>query len=594
MTKLPNPDFAQTAGAAAVSKESVLPIAAIAFALFTAQPPAPPRDRPPPQPIGTARVKGRVVDAQSGTALPRARVRIMGPGGNRPLALTDETGAFEFAELPAGNFSLSVDRAGYLTSRHPEQAQTLRGNRPLTVADGQTLTGVVVPMYRGGAITGRVLDAHGDPVDSSQIQVLRLPAGGSGMPQQRGNASTNDLGEFRAARLDPGTYLVVAIQRNQQPDDPSDAGSVATFYPGVASLDQAQPLKIERGQTVNGIDFMLVDASLSAVSGTVVDATGKPASAGSVQVRRVTAEFRDFGSFGGPIRPDGTFKLKLAPGDYEIEAHAMPPGSIGGGPMLDQLMGVADVSVSSAPVSDITIRLGGGASISGRIVFEGNSAPPTDVGDLRLYLGSTRDFMCRPGRSEIAADWTFHIDGASGTCTWPQMGVGRWTIRRVAYNDADLLEQPFTLRPGSRMRDVKIVFSDRRNELTLQVADEHDVATREYVALVFSHDRTRWTDQSRFVRAYVPQPAPAAPAAGRATPGTATTGSTTVAAPRPARPDMMVGLPPGDYYVVALDDLAVEGWRDPAVLETFVPVARSITIGEDEKTTISLKRRAAR
>jgi hypothetical protein len=56
----------------------------------------------------------------------------------------------------------------------------------------------------------------------------------------------------------------------------------------------------------------------------------------------------------------------------------------------------------------------------------------------------------------------------------------------------------------------------------------------------------------------------------------------------------MVGLPPGDYYIVALDDLAVEGWRDPAVLETFIAAARSITIGEDEKTTIRLTRRAVR
>jgi hypothetical protein len=571
----------------------MVPIAAIAFGLLTAQPPAPPRDRPPPQPTGTARVKGRVVDAQSGSALARARVRIMGTGGNRPLVLTDETGAFEFMELPAGNFFLSVDRTGYITSRYPDQARTMRGNRPLTVADGQTLTGVVVPMYRGGAITGRVIDAHGDAVEFAQIQVLRVPTAGRGTPQQRSGTSTNDLGEFRAARLEPGAYIIVAMQRNQ-PDDPSDTGSVATFYPGAVSLDQAQPVIVERGQTVNGIDLILLDATVSVVTGTVVDATGKPASGGSVEVRRVTPQFRDFGSFGSSIRPDGTFKLKLAPGDYEIEARGMRPGSGGGGPIEDQLTGLAQVSVSSVPVSDITIQLGSGSSISGRIVFEGDGAPPSDVGNLRLYLGSTRDFMCRPGRSEIAADWTFHVDGASGTCTWPQMGVGRWTIKRVVHNDADLLDQPFTLRPGSRMRDVRIVFSDRRSELTLQVADEHDVATREYVALVFSHDRTRWTDPTRFVRVYVPQPVPAASAAGRPTPGTSTAGSATVAAPRPERPDMMAGLPPGDYYIVALDDLAAEGWRDPAVLETFIAVARSITIREGEKATISLKRRAVR
>ena len=53
--------------------------------------PIPPRDRLPPPATGTAVIKGRVVDAQAGNALPRARVRLPGPG-NRPTVLTDETG----------------------------------------------------------------------------------------------------------------------------------------------------------------------------------------------------------------------------------------------------------------------------------------------------------------------------------------------------------------------------------------------------------------------------------------------------------------------------------------------------------------------
>src|SRR5439155_2140978 len=175
--------------------------------------------------------------------------------------------------------------------------------------------------------------------------------------------------------------------------------------------------------------------------------------------------------------------------------------------------------------------------------------------------------------------------------------------KRVMYDDADILDRPLKLAPGQRMRDVQVVFSDRRSELTLQVTDEHDIATREYVALVFSRDRAKWTDPTRFVRVYVPQPVPPAPATSRPIAGTSTTapspvagttGTTAVAAPRPERSDAFIGLPPGDYYIVALDDLAVEGWRDPAVLETFVAGARSFTVGEDEKMTISLKRRTIR
>jgi len=171
---------------------------------------------------------------------------MMGPGGNRPLVLTDETGAFEFVDLPTGNFSLSADKPGFITSRYPEQTRTMRGNRPLQVSDGQTLTGIIVPMYRGGAITGRVIDAHGDPVEFAQIQMLRAAA--RGLPQSRGGTATNDLGEFRAPKLEPGSYFIVAVQRNQQPDDPSDAASLPTFYPGVVALDQAQPIPSDAGR----------------------------------------------------------------------------------------------------------------------------------------------------------------------------------------------------------------------------------------------------------------------------------------------------------------------------------------------------------
>ena len=50
--------------------------------------PLQPRDRVPPQQTGTGRIKGRVLDAQSGSAVSRARVRILGQGNLLPSAST--------------------------------------------------------------------------------------------------------------------------------------------------------------------------------------------------------------------------------------------------------------------------------------------------------------------------------------------------------------------------------------------------------------------------------------------------------------------------------------------------------------------------
>ena len=81
----------------------------------------PPRDRvPPAQRVGTAALKGRVVDGVTGNPVPRARVRLMsGPAGPRSPVLTDSTGAFEFTALPQGPYNLMVEKSTYLAGRYP-------------------------------------------------------------------------------------------------------------------------------------------------------------------------------------------------------------------------------------------------------------------------------------------------------------------------------------------------------------------------------------------------------------------------------------------------------------------------------------------
>ena len=54
------------------------------------------------------------MDGETGRALPRARVRISGPGIQRPSVLTDEQGVFTFAGLPAGSFFVNADKPTYM------------------------------------------------------------------------------------------------------------------------------------------------------------------------------------------------------------------------------------------------------------------------------------------------------------------------------------------------------------------------------------------------------------------------------------------------------------------------------------------------
>src|SRR2546427_4850390 len=110
---------------------SVVLFAALAGTAIAQVSALPPRDRPttpPAMPAGTGVIKGRVVDAQTGGAVARARVRLnwMGPGIPRPPVTTDESGGFTFTGLPAGGFLLNVDKSTYLAARFPEAGQTMR------------------------------------------------------------------------------------------------------------------------------------------------------------------------------------------------------------------------------------------------------------------------------------------------------------------------------------------------------------------------------------------------------------------------------------------------------------------------------------
>jgi hypothetical protein len=545
-----------------------------------------PRDRPIPK--GTATIKGRVVDGATGAALPRAHVRLSGPSGQRPAATTDAGGRFAFTDLPAGPYGLMVERSTYLPGRYPDTGRSLRSQgRPLILRDGEVIEDLTVPMYRGAAVTGRVLDQHGDPIEHVSIQVMRLSRMAGGRPISAGGTSTNDLGEFRVPRLQPGTYLLVAMPRGRGSDDGDDSLPVPTYYPGVTALDQALPVTLERGQTLSNIDLVMVDGTTSVITGIVVNTEGEPVRSAFVNAQTVMKDLPGGWSAGGTgTRPDGTFQLKLTPGEYQLHVNAR--ATIGGGPPKpeDEQYGTERLMVTGEPIAGIKITVGNLSTVSGRFVFDGDSPLPTNPEQLRMGFSSQDGAMCRSGRSDTAAGWTFTVVGVAGTCTATPGGSGRWTIKAVMHDGVDLFDRPVTFEPGQHLRDVQVVLTDRRTELGFRVVDDSGQPTREFVALVFPTDKARWTSGYRYIRSFVPVPAELMPfVAGRSGRGSLT-------APGPGgqmRPELLTGLPPGEYFAVALDDIEAEESRDPTILERLARVAERITLVEGTRSEASLR-----
>ena len=98
------------------------------------------------------------------------------------LTTTDAEGRYEFANLPAARYTISVSKAGYVGLEFG-QRRPFEGGRPLDLADAQVVEQIDFALPRGGVIAGRITDDQGDPIIGAcgagdAVPVSGRPAGG--------------------------------------------------------------------------------------------------------------------------------------------------------------------------------------------------------------------------------------------------------------------------------------------------------------------------------------------------------------------------------------------------------------------------------
>jgi hypothetical protein len=208
---------------------------------------APARDTAPATPVGTGRISGSVVLGGSGTAIRRARVNLSGSelrGGRS--AITDDQGLFSFDALPAGRFTMTVSKPGFVNMTYGAKRPGRPGT-PIQLADGQRLEKVVITMPRGGVITGVVVDEHGEPSPGTTVRALRYQIQtGEKTLQQAGQDQTDDRGVYRIFQLQAGDYMVSAAPRNLNLGDVRQVLS-AQIQALVAQTAQTEGIELGRG-----------------------------------------------------------------------------------------------------------------------------------------------------------------------------------------------------------------------------------------------------------------------------------------------------------------------------------------------------------
>jgi hypothetical protein len=256
-----------------------------------------------------ASLSGTVANSVTGAPVLRAHVSVRNSGGSQQQygAVTNGEGKFVMTQLPPGDYTVSVERAGFVMQRN----QAGMGVTDVKLSSGDKKENFKLTLVPTGAIGGRVLDAAGEPMQNARVTAER---GG-----ESESASADDKGQFRIGGLRPGKYRIKAAPQTMplppetRTDGTSDVNYSPTYYPDSLAEKQAAQVEVQAAAELTDIDIRMVRTPIVSVSGKV---SGLPAGSrnASIDVQRA---YGMGGSTqpGSIVKPDGTFAIwRLDPG----------------------------------------------------------------------------------------------------------------------------------------------------------------------------------------------------------------------------------------------------------------------------------------
>ena len=552
---------------------------------------------------GTGRLRGRVLAADTGSALRRAQVRISGPDIGSKTALTDAQGRYEFRDLPAGRFTVSVSKAGFVAMQYG-QSRPFETGKPIDLAEAQVMDKADVALPRGSVLAGRIVDEFGEAVADAEVQAMRMQFqnGKRRLVPSGRNAQTNDLGQFRIYGLPPGEYYVSASLRNMSSlmvdmlgagaggptGSNQNTGYASTYYPGTPNPAEAQRVALAVSQELASVDIQLQPVRLARISGSAVGSDGKPMANAMVMLMPKMGEAMMFMPAGtSRTNKDGQFTINsVTPGDYSLQVQSMgamfsAAGNAmsfavtmrdgGGGtetPVQPQQreFAVASVNVAGEDISGMVVVGTRGAKASGMITFEGGLKPEgTNV--MRVTAPSV-DIDAGPmvsfGGSNVQDTGAFEIDGLIGTRVFRAANLPKgWFLKRVTVNGEDVTDMGREFKPGEDVSGIEIELTNRTTSVNGTVTDGRAQPVKDYTVVIFPEDQTKW-----------------------ALPMNRWTAS--------ARPDQegrfrFSNLPPGAYHAIAVEYVASGEWADPEWLARAAKAATRVTLDEGSPKTLDLK-----
>jgi hypothetical protein len=513
-------------------------------------------------------VEGTVTNKLTGAPVKGAHViytRIA--SGSDPAASpisrdTDIQGHFHL-ELGPGSYRLWVEREGFARQSYGSGVPEGTGS-VLTVAPGQELHDIAFRITPLGALSGRVLDQDGDPLQGVGIQVFRVSYA-SGMRQliPVAGASSNDRGEYRCYDLPAGRYFVLATPKGSPLSHPMEAGAlvpevqdayVPLYYPGVVELESASVVPVPEGGDIQQIDFRLQSIRATTLRGRV----SSPVKFDSNQIQVILAHNdHGFASYidraTAVVDPaTGKFEIRrVAPGSYFLVASQLIKGEVFSARVpIEITVGV--------PPEELPIHVVPAVEAHGTVLMDDGSAVPAN-----LFVRLLPAEGLLPGPAPAAAvnsDGSIRLSGVLPG-TWilsvEHLPEGIW-IKNISFGDIRSTGGQLNLPPGAR-GPLRVVLAANGGQLTGIVGEEGQPQQATVVLVPMETELRPSPHAYRFT-------------------GTDSRGAF-----------IFKGVRPGAYRLFAFESIAPFAWMDPGILNAVEELGQELVVNENERLTRQLK-----
>jgi len=529
-----------------------------AFSIFAVALSAFAQDSPPP--AGEALIDGSVVNKISGAPVKRAHVmffKLATEGAEEIDADTDAVGHYS-THLQAGQYRAWVERPGFSHLNYGASS-TLGTGKILSLAAGQELHGVSFRMSPLGAISGRVLDEDGDPIQGAGVQVLKFSyATGKRMLLSVSGTSSNDQGEYRAFGLPPGRYFLLVTQPGAPLSKPLSHGMLVAdaqdffaplYYPGVLDFGEATPLVLGEGADTQDVDIRLRRLPVVTLRGRLLSPAGNFADS----QLEVTLALRD-GDTASYInraaatmdRLSGRFEFhNVAPGLYELVASQLYHGQA--------LSGRLPIEVTSAAhAEEISLPLSGGSDLVGTVELEG-AAPDAFRGTHVTLTDSEGLARGQQPSAQVEAGGAFRFSGVTPgvwEVSLSPLPKGTW-LKELIFDGREISSGTIELASPAR-GPLRIALSSGGAQLSGTVV--------------------RDGQPSHATVVLVPTAADLRAGAGNY-PSVSTNDQGNFA---------FSGVRPGSYKLFAFEDLEPYAWLDPDFLKSVDSLGQDVTLGEGD------------